>query len=149
MYNSFIERNLLNMVQAVLNTSSNTTIVLASDHGDGETDTSTGRHTFTRLSKPSIYDVRAGRFYSPSKIRLPQPFEKGALIHAFSGYRGEDGTRSGVLGGKSLRNASGNASGNACGNGSVSARVVCGRSTSIGAGDDEAGDDAIGADWSW
>ena len=66
MYNSFIERNLLNMVQAVLNTSSNTTIVLASDHGDGETDTSMGRHTFTRLSKPSIYDLR-----TPLFVRMP------------------------------------------------------------------------------
>ena len=68
MYNSFIERNLLNMVQAVLNTSSNTTIVLASDHGDGETDTSTGRHTFTRLSKPSIYDVALAAFIAPLKF---------------------------------------------------------------------------------
>ena len=63
---SFVERDLLNMVKAVLNASSNTIVVVASDHGDGETDDRTERHTYTRLSKPSIYDLR-----TPLFVRMP------------------------------------------------------------------------------
>lgn len=63
---SFVERDLLNMVQTVLNASSNTIVVVASDHGDGETDNRRTHHAYTRLSKPSIYDLR-----TPLFVRMP------------------------------------------------------------------------------